>query len=257
VKLATIGAALAAVLALGACDDGGEKTTADPAALEGTAWALSGGVDVDGWEEVAPSVNFERGKFGGSDGCNLLGGSYEVSGGSLRIEDIFSTAMACGPPSEEVADEFMAVVESVDSWGLDGKELVLASGSDELRFRPASVEGSWRVTSLLQGDGVSTLLPGTEITAEFGAEGVGGSAGCNLYGGELQTRGRSISIQQLYVTEMLCSEPAGIAEQEEAFLAALPRAAKFQLEGGNLVLLTAKGTVVATLEPAPEGGSDP
>jgi heat shock protein HslJ len=45
-------------------------------------------------------------------------------------------------------------------------------------------------------------------------------------------------------------------EQEGAFLEALPKAAKFRLEGGNLVLLTAKGTILATLEPAPEEDSD-
>lgn len=49
---------------------------------------------------------------------------------------------------------------------------------------------------------------------------------------------------------MACAGPRGVMEQEQAFLSALPRTAEFLVEAGNLTLLTAKGTIVATFEPA-------
>lgn len=253
-KLASIVVTAAALLALAAC--GGDEETgvgevADPAALEGTAWVLSGGIEVDGWQRAAPSVSFERGRIGGSSGCNQFGGIYEVSGSQLEVTELFSTLIGCRPPASDVEEEFMDTLEATPEWRLDGEELVLESDGGELRFRAASPEGSWRAISFLQGDGVSTLLPGTEVTAELAADGaLAGSAGCNSYGGSYKTRGSSISIGALYSTEMACTDPKGIMEQEQAFLSALPRAAEFELETGNLVLLTAKGTIVATFEPA-------
>lgn len=243
-KLASLVAAAAALIALSACGSDEETGAADPAALEGTAWVLSDGIDVDG-QLAAPSVSFEQGRIGGSDGCNLFGASYEVNGSELKIGEVTSTAMAC-----EIGEEFMDVLEGAPEWRLDGEELVLESDGDELRFQAASPEGSWRATSFLQGDGVSTLLADTEITADFGEGALSGSAGCNQYGGGYETRGSSISIEALFATEMACDSPRGIMEQERAFLSVLPRAAEFKLEARNLVLLTAKGTIVATFEPA-------
>jgi heat shock protein HslJ len=146
VKLASIALAAAALIALGACGSDGEGDStggaaADPAALEGKAWILSEGIGVAGWEQAAPSVNFERGEVGGSSGCNGFGGTYEVSGSRLEVAEIISTLMACPPPAGEVEEEFMDALEKVSEWGLDGKELVLRSGGDELRFRVASPEG--------------------------------------------------------------------------------------------------------------------
>ena len=49
-------------------------------------------------------------------------------------------------------------------------------------------------------------------------------------------------------TELACEIPAGVMEQEQAFLAALPRTARYTLEGRSLTLLTEAGTIVATLD---------
>ena len=82
------------------------------------------------------------------------------------------------------------------------------------------------------GDELSSTLLGTEVTAEFGKDGkLTGSAGCN--------------------TEMACTGPQGVMEQEQAYLSALPRAVKYTVEGSRLSLLTAHDTFVATYERAP------
>jgi heat shock protein HslJ len=50
---------------------------------------------------------------------------------------------------------------------------------------------------------------------------------------------------------MACAKPAGIMEQEQAFLSALPAAVAYRVDGAMLSLLTADGTFVATLERTP------
>lgn len=59
---------------------------------------------------------------------------------------------------------------------------------------------SWELASLA-GNGV---LPGTTITIEFSGDQVSGSAGCNQYGGSYQARGDSLSVSDVFSTEMGC-----------------------------------------------------
>ena len=249
-KLATsaLAAALLA-LALTACGEGGDGSGHDPAALEASAWILSEGIDVDAWEQAAPSIGFDQGRVSGSNGCNSYGGSYETDGSSLSFGELAATMKACPPPADEVERAFMSQLEAASEWRTEDDELILGEGDGELRFRAASPEGSWRATSLLQGDAVTGPLAGTEITAEIGDGTISGSSGCNDYSGTFETEGSTVAIGPVGGTEMACTSPAGVMEQEQAYLEALPQAAGFSLEGGNLVLLTAQGTIVATFEP--------
>ena len=55
-----------------------------------------------------------------------------------------------------------------------------------------------------------------------------------------------LQITALSATEMACQSPAGVMEQEQAFLEALPLATGYAVEGTGLTLLTREGTIVAT-----------
>lgn len=112
-------------------------------------------------------------------------------------------------------------------------------------------EGSWRVTEVLHDGGVSTLLAGTEITAEFATDGsLSGSGGCNSYGGDYEIDDSEIQILELVATRMACLTPKGLMEQEQAYFDALREATRFRLEGGGLSLLSARGTVTVSFESA-------
>jgi heat shock protein HslJ len=83
-------ALLAAVLlsaAVGGCggDDEGADSASDASSLEGAPWVLASGVDVDGWEDVPPTIAFEEGAASGSTGCNQWTGSYTIDGDSLEL----------------------------------------------------------------------------------------------------------------------------------------------------------------------------
>ena len=108
------------------------------------------------------------------------------------------------------------------------------SGATALR------DTAWELESLTGND----LLPGTKITLEFSGDQVSGSAGCNQYGGSYQARGDSLSVGDVFSTEMGCLEPEGILEQETAYLATLMTAARYQIVGNRLEILDEAGTQI-------------
>jgi heat shock protein HslJ len=102
----------------------------------------------------------------------------------------------------------------------------------------------WQATAI---NGQS-VLEGTTLTAAFGADGsLNGSAGCNSYSTSYLADGSLLSIFPVSVTSTLCPEPAGIMEQEQAFLAALQSASSFSLEGGQLYINDLTGQVLVEL----------
>jgi heat shock protein HslJ len=94
-------------------------------------------------------------------------------------------------------------------------------------------------------------LTGTAPSAEFSANQISGSAGCNHYFGTYAVRGGNITISDVGSTEMYCMEPDGVMDQEQAFLAALASAAGYRLAGARLELLDATGSVILAFEPPP------
>jgi heat shock protein HslJ len=243
---ASLAALLLTVATTGCGED--EEPEADAATLEGVPWVLSEGVDVEGWEDVAPSATFADGNVAGSTGCNRFSGAYTTDGDSLELGQIASTQMACGPPGDAVEGEFLAALQRAAAWSVTDDELVLHDADHEevLRFRTASPVGSWQATAFLRDGSVSSPLAGTEITASFAESGaLSGSSGCNGYTSSFTTDRGAIEIAQPAGTKKFCSEPAGIMEQEAAYLAALPHAVRYEVDGSSLRLLTAEGTVVA------------
>jgi heat shock protein HslJ len=95
-------------------------------------------------------------------------------------------------------------------------------------------------------------LTGTAPSAEFSADQISGSAGCNTYFGTYTVSGSEFSIGDVANTEMWCSDPEGVMDQEQAFLAALASAASHRLAGVQLELLDATGSVILTFEPRPD-----
>jgi heat shock protein HslJ len=94
-------------------------------------------------------------------------------------------------------------------------------------------------------------LPDTAPSAEFSAEQISGSAGCNTYFGTYEVSGGELSISDVANTEMWCMEPEGVMDQEQAFLAALASVASYRLVGERLELLDGTGGVILLFEPQP------
>jgi len=111
-----------------------------------------------------------------------------------------------------------------------------------------SLDGTQWVLVALDGE---PPLTGKAPSAEFSADQISGSAGCNHYFGTYAVSGSEITITDVARTEMYCMDPEGVMDQEETFVAALTSAASYRLSGARLELLDATGSVVLTFEPSP------
>ena len=94
--------------------------------------------------------------------------------------------------------------------------------------------------TLASSDGTPPIA-GTTITMIFEDGNIGGSSGCNSYGGTYQLNDKKIQIGEVTSTLMACTEPEDVMEQEGIFLSDLNNAQTFQLIGDQLNITTSQG----------------
>ena len=85
------------------------------------------------------------------------------------------------------------------------------------------------------------LIPGTEITAQFGEEQILGNAGCNSYQANYELNDSRISVLDFISTEIFCEEPEGVMDQEGEYMALMLRVDRFEIENDRLTLSTPDG----------------
>jgi heat shock protein HslJ len=112
--------------------------TRQSAELNGTSWkVISYSTDQETQTEVIAASQLTAsfgadGQLTGSAGCNDFGGSYEVTGQSLKISAIVATLKACLEPAGimEQEQQYLKVLESVTAYQFAGDRLEL-HGDDE------------------------------------------------------------------------------------------------------------------------------
>lgn len=111
---------------------------------------------------------------------------------------------------------------------------------------PSELEGTlWKLDSYVNYQGVLvSVLPDTEITAQFTGGEVKGSSGCNTYGGVYEIDGTAVTIGSLFMTEMACLEPEGVMEQEGDYLTALGSVVSFKISGSRMEMTNADGMLI-------------
>jgi heat shock protein HslJ len=122
-----------------------------------------------------------------------------------------------------------------------------SDSGEETRLPGASADlaGTKWVLALLNGN---RLIEGTEITLNLEETSLGGSMGCNGYGGGpdsgkyTATDDGTLAISHpIAVTVQLCSTPEGIMEQEAAYIKALQGAAAYRVINDRLEIADASG----------------
>jgi heat shock protein HslJ len=94
----------------------------------------------------------------------------------------------------------------------------------------------WRLTSFGASDTESPVIEGTTITLKFGADGrIGGSGGCNSYGGDYRAQGDTLSFSKIISTKRACLEQSA-NQQEQRYFSALESASKFKLADNRLMI---------------------
>ena len=84
----------------------------------------------------------------------------------------------------------------------------------------------------------SPIIVGTAPTLHFEDEQVSGYTGCNSFSGGFQVDDDVISFSGLFWTEIGCMEPAGVMEQERAYMELLGLAERFELGNEALKIFT-------------------
>ena len=117
-----------------AAESGGDSSGA-AASLAGE-WRL---VELEGQPPVAsgtiggaPSLRFmtDSLQVGGSTGCNVLSGSYEASGSTLRFGTLITTKRACVDADANAQEaRFARALERTDGFAIEGSRLTLSSGT--------------------------------------------------------------------------------------------------------------------------------
>lgn len=102
------------------------------------------------------------------------------------------------------------------------------------------LDGSaWELSSL-HG---KRLVEGVIVSIEFKDGQLGGSGGCNSYGGAYEVDGERIRVKELVSTLMACANPS-VTDQESAYLQSLGDAHRFELADGQLQIYQSGGEVL-------------
>jgi heat shock protein HslJ len=269
-------AALAGSLALGACSaptaappaggdspiGGGPGASGTPATSPGETGPIHGNWKLASYGSagspqavpagVEVTAKFVDGTVSGRGGCNQYSATYIQVNDSLTIGPATTTMMACPEPAMSVEQAYLAALDKTATFSQRPDSLTLRTEDGQaLVYQPAPVadlEGtSWTVTGYNNGQqAVVTPIVGTTISLMFADKKASGKA-CNSYGGAFSAGDDgTIHISQLTNTLMACPDPPGVMEQEQQYLAALPKAATWQIEGPRLTIRDPDGAILVT-----------
>jgi len=117
------------------------------------------------------------------------------------------------------------------------------------------LSGTQWILDTMYGQG---LLPNTAITLKITEGDISGSSGCNLYGARYSTRSKNgINIKEVAHTDMGCHEPAGIMQQEEAYLSAVQKSTNYKYDGENLFIMDKQGNILLQYRLLPKFKANP
>jgi uncharacterized lipoprotein YbaY len=246
------------------------------APFEGKPWLALSYAGPDGQPQpVLPgteiTATFAEGQVAGDAGCNRYTAGYQLAqnvADIMRITPAATTLRLCPEPAGVMEQEaaYLGALTRTVRFVLAGDRFTLQTADGRLLalFMPQpqrALEGTdWSAESYNNGrGGVVSLLAGTAITARFEGGQVAGDAGCNRYTGgyTLGPGDGALSLTPAAATQRLCSEPAGVMEQEAAYLTALPTTARYRIEGDRLELVKADGALVASFRVAAAEASPP
>lgn len=253
-KIFSLALATCFFLTLAAC-----ASSASIQALTESIWVLKQLDGVEPLAGIAITAQFEQdGKVAGSAGCNSYNTTYTVDGNKIQFGELAATTMmACPDPIMQQERNYLDVLTKAATFEIADDELTLFdSGGNTLAvFFAQSQElagSSWDVIAYNNGrEAVVSVIIDSQITARFGEDGqLTGSAGCNDYIATYETDGDKIRIGSVEATEMFCSEPEGIMEQEKQYLLALETAATYRVGALDMDMRTEDGARVASFKRA-------
>jgi heat shock protein HslJ len=166
-------------------------------------------------------IGFTDTNVSASAGCNSFGATYRIEGGRMVIDGGAMTMMGCDDPRNRQDQWLFAFLGSKPGATLTGSDLTLDNGRTIIRLVDRTIAEpdlnlvgpTWTVTSVIDGDAVSSIPAGATATLVFNADAsVTVNAGCNRGRGGWAAQGAGITFREVALTKMACEGAAGALE---------------------------------------------
>ena len=222
--------ATALLTLLVACGEENVQGIGEPTSGIGGEYVGHGPVPLfpDGSEPIR--LTLQDGEVGFSSGCNQFGGTATWADGVLRTSGLGGTEMGCEPRLHRQDEWMVELFGSEPTLELDGTDLVVRSGSEEVWFVPADevetpgdaadlVGTDWRLTAIAEYDGdngtVSSIPSGVVSTIRFADDEVRIKPGCNQGGGPVTIDEETLTLSDdVVLTLMDCPDARGDVERD-------------------------------------------
>ncbi|MEN6442925.1 MAG: META domain-containing protein [Methanoregula sp.] len=128
--------------------------------------------------------------------------------------------------------------------------LIIFLGTITHNTSPVTSGSGWVLESYADATGILVpVITGTNITVRFGSDAnITGTSGCNRYVAAYLVKGNLVAITPPISTKMSCTQP-GIMQQENAYLANLPKATSIQQAAGEMKLLDSNKKILLKFRP--------
>ena len=232
---------------------------ADRTPLTGALWVLSGMGDPANLQAPVEGAYFTAqftrtpgapsGVMTGSTGCNEYSAAYTANLQQIKINLPNKSKNPCSDALLEQEQAYFLALNNARSYKILGSTLYIPydDGRQELVYTATQVQTQpVKPLSDLDGSywflhalGDKPTLPGITVTASFAINPDGysgslsGSAGCNSYAASF---GDNLGVTTSLTSGERCSKPAGVMEQESAYLQALSRAFGYWITGDQLII---------------------
>jgi heat shock protein HslJ len=121
--------------------------------LAGTQWELNSygprGSEIALADGAKITMAFTgENKMGGTDGCNIFGGNYEVRAGSVIFHNLESKMVSCSDQNQATQElEYLRALSQTDRYEIRGNQLILWYGNGQnnlifTRSRPPGLVGA-------------------------------------------------------------------------------------------------------------------
>lgn len=230
--------------------DGQQLVFVRAASLPGTQWHLlaygTPGAETPVIAAENSRVTLELGmdnRVRGVAGCNQYSGSMMLNGDRLTFSEIAQTEMACLDDALMQQEQtFLNALLTVTQYALvEGNLIMTYDENQQLVFGNALALSRWQLSAYGQPGAETPASADSRPTLAFGVDNaVGGSGGCNTYGGSYTLNGDLVTFSQLISTRMACM-PEALMTQEAAFLTLLSSATRYAVAGDVLTIFTTDG----------------
>jgi heat shock protein HslJ len=234
------------------------STTASAAAenLAGEWYITAAGSVSISEDEDMPYLTFSAadGLFYGSNGCNVINGSYSVSGSTVKFSNVLTTQKYCPDVTyDALITTFLQDGKSANiAYKTSGNQTILTLTDTEshstltlCRHNMQFLNGQWQVTDI-NGKGVNDEE--ANIFFDVNELKIHGNTGCNFFNGSIlidPAVSNSINFSGMQVTRMSCPK----LDQERLMLVALEETATaVKNSDGTISLRNSAGKTVLKLK---------